>query len=151
MSEDNEIIYDSPTSVPEDDFWLEHGKQMVTESLPAIRSAANALIMAVGVMEAIYMGILGFGEFIPTTLLFLQKIVFATPLLIWLGSIYCCIGVVMTRELEIYLYSPEEIKNKSTAFVIEKQRQLKWGFWLLVVGLVAAFVLFVVRLYWKTS
>lgn len=151
MSATNEKIFDSPASDPEDDFWLEHGRQMVTESLPAVRSAANALIMAIGVMEAIYMGILGFGEFIPTDLPFLQKIIFALPLLIWLGSIYCCIGVVMTRELQVYLYSPEDIKKKATSFVLEKQRQLKWGFWLLVVGLIAAFVLFVVRLYWKTS
>jgi len=93
------------------------------------------------------MGSLGFGELIPTTLPFLQKIIFAIPLLIWLGSIYCCIGVVMTRELEVYLYSPEDIKKKASAFVQEKQRQLKWAFWLFVVGLVAAFVLFVVRLY----
>ena len=148
MSENNDKIFDSPVSDPADDFWLEHGKQMVTDSLPAVRSAANALIMAVGVMEAIYMGILGFGEFIPTTLPFLQKIIFALPLLIWLGSIYCYICVVMTRKLEVYLYSPEDIKKKSIAFMLAKQRQLKWGFWLLVVGLVAAFGLFVVRLYW---
>lgn len=146
MSKTNEKIFDSPPSAPDDRFWLEHGRQMISESLPAVRSAANAMIIAIGVMEAIYMGILGFGEFIPTTLPFLQKIIFALPLLIWLVSIYCCIGVVMTRELEVYLYSPEDIKAKSTQFVQEKQRQLKWGFWLFVSGLVAAFVLFVVRL-----
>ncbi len=65
-------------------------------------------------MEAIYMGILGFGEFIPPTLPFLQKIIFAFPLLIWLVSIYCCISLVMTHELEVFLYSPEDIKQKST-------------------------------------
>lgn len=148
MSENNEKIFDSSPSDPDDEFWLEHGRQMVTESLPAVRSAANALIMAVGVMEAIYMGLLGFGDFIPPTLPFTQKIIFALPMLIWLGSIYCCIGVVMTRELQINLYAPEDIKQQATDFVLEKQRQLKWGFWLLVGGLVAAFVLFVVRLYW---
>jgi len=62
MSENNEKIFDSPASDPEEAFWLAHGRQMVTESLPAVRSAANALIMAVGIMEAIYMGSLGFGE-----------------------------------------------------------------------------------------
>jgi hypothetical protein len=147
MFENNEKIFDSPASDPEDDFWLEHGRQMVTESLPAIRSAANAMIMTVGVMEAIYMGILGFGEFIPTNLPFLQKIVFAIPLLIWLVSIYCCLGVVMTHKLDVYLHSPEDIKAKSTQVVLEKQQQLKWGFWLLAAGLIAAFLLFVVRLY----
>ena len=146
MSEHNEFIYDSPASEPEDEFWLEHGKQMVTESLPAVRSAANALIMAIGVMEAIYMGILGFGEFIPTTLPLLQQIIFAFPMLIWLGSIYCCISVVMTRELEVFLYSPEDIKQKSIQFVLEKQRLLKWGFGFLAAGLLAALVLFVVKI-----
>jgi hypothetical protein len=146
MSENNEKIFDSPASDPEDDFWLKHGRQMLTESLPAVRSAANALIMAIGVMVAIYMGILGFGESIPTTMPFIQKIIFAIPLLVWLGSIYCCIGVVMTRKLEVFLYSPEDVKQKSIQFVLEKQRQLKWGFWLLVIGLMVVLVLFVVRL-----
>ena len=149
MTDSSELIFDSPPSAPDDRFWLDYGRQMISESLPAVRSAGNALIMAIGVMEAIYLGILGFGEFIPASLPFLQKIVFALPLLIWLSSIYCCIGVVMTGELEVFLYSPEDIQSKATQLVQEKQCQLQWGFWLLVVGLVAAFVLFVVRLYWK--
>lgn len=151
MSENTEKIYNSPASDPEDDFWLEHGRQMIAESLPAVRSAANALIMAIGVMEAIYMGILGFGGFIPPTVRFLQIAIFALPLLIWLAAIYSCIGVVMTRKLELHLYSPEDIKQKATALVLEKQRQLRWGFWLLVIGLIASFVLFALQLYWKAS
>ena len=147
MSEHNEFIYDSPASEPEDEFWLEHGKQMVTESLPAVRSAANALIMAIGVMEVVYLGILGFGESTTITMPVSQLVIFAIPLLLWLGSIYCCICVVMTRELEVFLYSPEDIKQKSIQFVLEKQRLLKWGFWLLVIGLIVVLVLFVVRLY----
>lgn len=149
MSDNNEKIFDSPASDPDDEFWLEHGRQMVVESLPAIRSAANAMIAALGVMEGIYLGILGFRDFIPETLPFAQKIVFASPFLIWLAAIYCCIGVVMTRELQIQLYSPEDIKRQSAAFVLKKQRQLKWGFWLFAIGLLAVFALVVIRLYWK--
>jgi len=146
MSENNEIIYDSPALEPEDEFWLEHGRQIVSESLPAVRSAATALIMAIGVIEAVYMGILGFGELNPTAMPLRQIILFAIPLLVWLGSIYCCICVVMTRKLEVFLYSPEDIKQKSIQFVLEKQRQLKWGFWLLVIGLIMVLAVFVVRL-----
>lgn len=147
MPDTNEKIFDSPPSEPKDEFWLAHGRQMITESLPAVRSAANALIMAIGMMEAIYLGILGFRDFIPTTMPFLQQIVFALPLLIWLAAIYCCIGVVRTHKLTIYLYSPEDIKQKFPAFVLAKQRQLQWGFWLLVTGLLATFGLIFMRLY----
>jgi len=147
MSENNEIIYDSPTSDPEDDFWLEHGRQMITESLGAVRSAANAVITALGVIQAIYLGILGFSEFIPEQVPWELKMLFFIPLLLWLVSLYCCIGVVMTGKMTIFLHSPEDIKQKSLNFTLEKQRLLKWGFGFLAAGLLAAFVLFVVRLY----
>ena len=65
MSENNEKIFDSPASDPEDEFWLVHGKQIIIDSLPAVRSAANSVITALGFIQAIYLGMLGFGEFIP--------------------------------------------------------------------------------------
>ncbi len=148
MSENNEIIYDSPTSDPEDDFWLEHGRQMVTESLSAVRSAANALIVALGIVEGFYLGVLGFSNFIPDEMVLWKKALFIFPLLFWMISIYFCVGVVMTRKIDVFLHSPNDIKEKSTKFTLEKQRQLQWGFWFLAIGLIVAFVLFVVRLYW---
>ena len=146
-SENNEIIYDSPASDPEDDFWLEHGRQMVTESLGAVRSAANAVIAALGVIQAFYLGIMGFSDFIPEDSSIMLKMLFFIPLLLWLVSLYFCVGVVMTGKLKVFLLSPEDIKQKSLNFTLEKQRLLKWGFGFLAAGLVAAFVLFVVRLY----
>jgi hypothetical protein len=53
MSENNEKIFDSPASDPEDEFWLAHGKQIIIESLPAVRSAANSVITALGFIQAI--------------------------------------------------------------------------------------------------
>lgn len=144
MSDSNEIIHDSPILNPDDEFWLDHGKQMITESLRAVRSAANAVITALGVIQAIYLGILGFSNFIPKKVPWGLKILFFIPLLLWLISLYCCISVVMTGKINVYLHSPEDIKEKSLNFTFEKQRLLKWGFVFLTAGLVVAFVLFVV-------
>jgi len=147
MSKNNEIIYDSPAPDPEDKFWLEHGRQMVTESLGAVRSAANAMITALGVIQAIYLGILGFSDFIPTDSSITLKMLFFIPLFLWLISLYCCIGVVLTGKLNIFLHSPEDIREKSNQFTLKKQRQLRWGFVFLAAGLVTSFGLFLVRLY----
>jgi len=32
MSDQNDIIYDSPASAPDDAFWLEQGRKMVTRA-----------------------------------------------------------------------------------------------------------------------
>ena len=120
---------------------------MVTESLGAVRSAANAVIAALGVIQAFYLGIMGFSDFIPEDSSIMLKMLFFIPLLLWLVSLYFCVSVVMTGKLKVFLLSPEDIKQKSLNFTLEKQRLLKWGFGFLAAGLVAAFVLFVVRLY----
>jgi hypothetical protein len=146
MSENNEKIFDSPASDPEDEFWLAHGKQIIIESLPAVRSAANSVITALGFIQAIYLGMLGFGEFIPQEIPWNLKALFFIPLLFWLLSLYCCINVVMTGKMKIVLYSPEDIKDKSLKFTLKKQCALRWGFIFMAAGLLAAFVLFVIRL-----
>ena len=148
MSENNEIIYDSPTSDPEDEFWLQHGRQMITESLGAVRSAANALITALGVIQGFYLGILGFSDFIHDQMNVWKKAIFLLPIVFWLISIYLCVNVVMTRKIEVFLHTPEDIKKKSMNFTLDKQNQLRWGFWLLTFGLISAFALFIVRMYW---
>ena len=147
MNDKSEIILDSAASNPEDEFWLEHGKQMITESLKAVRAAANAVISALGVIKAIYLGILGFGGFIPEKISWQLKMLFFIPLMFWLIAIYFCIQVVLTGKMEVFLHSPDDIKKKSLNFTLEKQRRLKRGFGFLAAGMLAAFVLFVVRFY----
>lgn len=146
MSERNEKIFDSAAPGLDDAFWLAHGRQMIGESLPAVRSAANAMITAVGVMAAIYLGILGFDNFVSGTMSFWYGALFAIPLLVWLGAIYCCVAVMMTRKLAVFLYSPDDIREKSLKLVLTKQRQLQWGYWLFVIGLVMAMGLFIGRI-----
>ncbi|MDW7682172.1 MAG: hypothetical protein SCK70_16535 [bacterium] len=126
MSDQNDIIYDSPASAPDDAFWLEQGRKMVTGSLSGVRSAASSLISALGVIKAIYFGILGFAEFIPENWSIWGKCLFITPLLIWLIALYCCVQVVMTQKLILYLHSPEHIQRIYESTIMQKQRQLEW-------------------------
>ena len=146
MPDQNEIIYDSPPPAPDDAFWLGQGQKMVTESLAAVRSAATSLISALGVIKAIYLGILGFAEFIPEDWQVWAKGAFILPLLLWLIALYLCVQVVITRKLTIYLHAPENIKQTSEKLIMEKQKYLEWGYWLMAAGLVLAFGLLIVRM-----
>jgi len=146
MSETGEKIYDSNPSEPDDDFWLEQGRRMLTESLTTIRTAANSLMTALGVLQGIYLGILGFSKFIPESFPFLKKILFVAPLILWLIALYFCVEVAMTERLNIYLHSPTDIKEESISLMLEKQRYLEWAFRLLALGVLTAFGLLLYRL-----
>src|SRR5262249_57726605 len=63
----NEEIPDSPRDDPEHLFWLEQGRKALTDSvsLSSVRSAATSLMTGLGAMQASYIGVLGFGEFLP--------------------------------------------------------------------------------------
>ena len=58
-------------------------------------------------------GEIGFADFIPKELPLPQKALFITPLLLWLISLYCALQVMMTRQLNILLHSPDDIREKS--------------------------------------
>lgn len=144
----SEKVYTSPPSEPDDDFWLEQGGRMLAESLTTVRTAASALLSALGVLQGIYLGILGFAKFLHETLPWWHKALFILPLLIWLLGLYQCLDVVMTRRLTLYLHSPTNIRTKATELLLEKQRRLERAFWCLTGGLLAAFglLLFGLRL-----
>jgi hypothetical protein len=141
-----EVIYTSAPSEADDDLWLEQGKRMLSESLATVRSAANALMTALGVLQGIYLGILGFSNFIPKTLPLGHKFLFIVPLLLWLFALYNCIEVAMTEQLIVNLQSPSDIRDQSTHLLVEKQRYLERAFWLLAIGILAAFALLIYRM-----
>lgn len=142
----NDEIFDSAAPDPQDKIWLEQGKHMLTESLTNVRNAANGLLTALGLLEGIYLGMLGFAKFIPEDLSVEQKTFFFTPLLFWLVSVYFCVAVLMTQKLEVNLNSPTDIREKTTRQLLDKQFLLKMAFWLLAFGVLAAFGLLVMRL-----
>jgi hypothetical protein len=139
-------VYDSAPSEPDDDFWLEQGRKMVADSLPTVRTAAASLTTAIGVLQGIYLGILGFAKFVPDALPLYQKALFIIPLIFWLVALYNCIDVALTRRIDVYMHSPEDIRERSLSLAAEKQRSLQWAFWLLTLGLLAAFGLLMYRL-----
>jgi len=141
----NDEIFDSAAPDPQDKIWLAHGKQMLAESLTNVRSAANGLLTALGVLQGIYLGMLGFAKFIPEALAIELKTLFFLPLLLWLASVYFCVGVLMTQKLAINLSSPTDIREQSTRHLLETQLLLKIAFWLLALGLLAAFGLIIFR------
>ena len=61
---------DSPPADPEHLFWLEQGRRMLTDSvsLTAVREAAKSMMTGLGAMQTIYIGVLGFADFVPKTM-----------------------------------------------------------------------------------
>lgn len=141
-----EVIYDSEPSEPDDDLWLEYGRKLVSESLPSVRNAANSLLSALGVLVAIYLGILGFAKFIPEELPVLTKAFFISPLLPWVFALNLCLKVTMTELTAININSPSDIRDEAVRSLEKKQSQLQTAFALLVFGLLLACALVVFRL-----
>ena len=135
----SETVYESPPSEPDDDFWLEQGGRMLSESLTTVRTAASALLSTLGILQGIYLGVLGFAKFLHETLPLSHKALFIVPLVLWLFGLYYCLDVVMTKRLTLYLHSPSDIRTKSTELLLEKQGRLERAFWCLTGGLLVAF------------
>jgi hypothetical protein len=141
-----ETIFDSPPSEPEDDLWLAHGSKMLDDSVPGVRSAASELIKALGMLQTVYLGILGFAKFIPENMAVYNKALFVVPVIPWVAGVYYCLRVMKTDILRINLRSPSDIREKASGLLEEKQRHLEIAFGLLIVGIVLAFVMVVFRL-----
>jgi len=145
MPDQNEKIYESQPSKPMDSFWLKQGEKMFEDSLPSIREAAKSLMTGLGVLKGIYLGILGFSDFVPKAASWTLKGLFILPLLFWLLALYCCLCVMMTKAHSINLHSPESIRQICELTLKEKQNYLLCAFVMLAVGLIIAIFLIIYR------
>ena len=146
MSEQQEKIYDSPPEQLDDDFWLEQGKKMVEDSMPAVREAAKALMTGLGLLKAIYLGILGFADYVPKEMNLGLKSLFLAPMAFWLGALYFSVEAIIPKRATLILQSPDDIRRTSQAQLRAKEESLEWSFRLLAIGLFAALALMLVRL-----
>jgi hypothetical protein len=149
MENKDEKIYESGASQPDDDFWMEQGKKMVERSLDAVQEGAKSLLTGLGLIISVYLGILGFADFIPKSSSILIKALFVLPLLIWLFAVRSCLRVIMTKELFINPFSPDEIQRRYENSLKEKEEDLVSGFRFLSAGLILTIFLFILRLYLK--
>jgi hypothetical protein len=143
----DEVIYDSPPSETDDDLWLAQGAKMLEESVPGVRNAASELIKALGLLQTVYLGILGFAKFIPENMEVYNKALFIVPIVPWVVATYYCLRVMKTDIVRINLRSPTDIREKATTLLEDKQSNLENAFILLIAGIVMAFVMVVFRLH----
>ena len=139
----DEKIFESPASDPDDAFWLEQGKKMVEDSIKAVRDAAKAMMSGLGLLQGIYLAILGF---MPKAIPLNTKACFILPLLFWFIALFACLRVMMTKRLNIVLASPDDIRKKSETVLIGKQRALYLAFAFICLGLLTAFNLVLFKL-----
>ena len=142
-----EVIYDSPPSESDDDLWLAQGAKMLEESVPGVRNAASELIKALGLLQTVYLGILGFAKFIPENMEVYNKALFIVPIVPWVVATYYCLRVMKTDIVRINLRLPTDIREKATTLLEDKQSNLENAFILLIAGIVMAFVMVVFRLH----
>ena len=136
-----EEILDSGPSDPMDDFWLEQGKGLIGGSASAIQEAASSLVKGLGLTQGIYIGILGFADFVPKNAEIAVKSLFIFPLLFWLAGLFFSLGALMTERFDINPRSPEQIKRTVTEIAARKQKNVKTAYWLSGVGAVLAVLL----------
>ncbi|MBN1349381.1 hypothetical protein JXJ21_08225 [candidate division KSB1 bacterium] len=146
MSDKNEIILESPPSQPGDDFWLEQGQKMVEKSPENVKEAAKAIIQGLGLLQSIYLAILGFSGFMPPGEPFYIKAVFLLPLVLWLFALYLSLGVLLTEATKINLFSPEEIREDFNKTLLAKQKELMNSYWALSAGLFVVILLIIFRI-----
>ncbi len=146
MTDNNEIIFDSPPSEPDDDFWLEQGRKLVEDSIPAVQDAAKSLMTGLGLLKGVYLAIIGFADFIPKAFPMTQKYLFILPLIFWLAGLFLSIRVMMTRRMSIFMHSPSDIREKIGQIIEDKQKKLQWAFWMTAIGVIAALWLLVFRM-----
>lgn len=140
-----EVIYDSAPSEVGDELWLAHGAKMLEDSVPGVRSAASELIKGLGMLQTVYLGILGFAKFIPEGMEVYNKALFVVPIVPWVLATYYCLRVMKTEIVSINLRSPSDIREKAAELLEEKQQHLEIAFVLLIAGIVLAFVMVVFR------
>ncbi len=143
------FIYESAEAKHDDDFWLEQGQKLIVESLPSVRQAAKGLMTALGLVKGIYLAILGFSGYLTeeTTLYPIRMAGYFVPLFLWLGSIYACMAVMMTKKWLVLKDSPESVRSVMKNVLKGKQKSLLTAFWLFAAGLIWALGMFV----WRVS
>ena len=143
----DDVVFESAPAQPDDEFWLDQGRKMLSEASKSVESVANSLITVLGVIlgfiQGVYLALIGFAKIIPSNLSIWSKILFVIPLVLWLIALFACIRVALPRRVVLNPYSPDDIREKLTKISLEKQRNLLWVYVFLAVGLLLALILIV--------
>ena len=140
---EEEKIYDSGTPEIDDDFWLEQGKKLVEGSFEAVIKAAETIATGIGLLQGIYLAIIGFAEGVTKSFSGPYKALLIIPFLFWMLGLYTSIQVIMTKREEINLHSPDDIQNKFNKLLKNKQNNIMWSYWSLTAGMLIALVLLI--------
>ena len=145
-----EKIYDSGPAMPDDGLWLEQGKKLVEGSFDAVAGGAKSLMTGIGVLQGVYLAILGFSGFMPAETGPWGKIIVLVlaiaPLVLWLAALYNCLRVLKTDPYQVRLTSPENIRENMAAMLTAKQQAVDRAFYWLTGGLAVVLVLIILRL-----
>ncbi len=140
-------VFDSAPERHDDRFWIEQGRTLITESFPSVRDASTGLLTALTVVQGIYLGILGFSEYLPEdeSLRIVKALLYLLPFGLWLGSSYFCLSVLMTKRWDVFANDPDDVRGLIETILKRKQQRLQAAFWLFTAGLICAVLVLIVQ------
>lgn len=135
----DEIIEEGIPLSTEEEFWMSKMREMAGNSVKSVEEAAKQLIAMITVLEGIYTAVLAFSGIkeIPKGSLW-AVIFYASPILLWLVSLFFALRVFKTQKYRYYSNSPDSAKaifNKIRDF---KYRNLNWSYYFVCVSFVVA-------------
>ena len=95
------------------------------------------MMTGLGVLQGIYVAILGFGE-VAKELSWDVAGFMALPLVAWMVALLFCLRVIMTNQHQIHLHAPESIRDNHEAVLKAKQKDLWCAYAGLAIGLLLA-------------
>lgn len=104
---DEEITNGTPLTT-EDEFWMQKMRQIAADSIKSVEEAAKQLIGMITVMEGIYAAVLAFSGIkeMPQGNM-LAAAVYASPIVLWLVSLFFALRVFKTQKYDYYSNSPD--------------------------------------------
>lgn len=107
---------------PEDEFWMSRMREMAADSVNAVQEAARQLIAMITVMEGIYAAVLAFSGIKQIPQDSVPAVIFyASPILLWLVSLFFALRVFVTRKYHYFGNSPD-----SSAAAFQKIAEFKY-------------------------
>lgn len=146
MAKNKEIIFESALPELGDDFWLEQGKNLFENTVNSLNEAAKLFITGIGLMKGIYLGILGFSDVVANAVTQQNKFILIVPFLCWILSLFYALRVIVLQREKMFIFSPEDIREKYFVLVKSKRFNLKLSFYTFVVGLFSAFIFLIVHI-----
>jgi len=124
----DEIIEEGIALTSEDEFWMCKMREMTANAVKSVEEAAKQLIAMITLIGGIYGAVLAFSGIkeIPKGSLW-AVLFYASPILLWLVSLFFALRVFKTQTYHYYSNSPDSAEAMFKNIRDFKYRNLNWS------------------------